>query len=153
MNDAVNTDAVCTIILGPCCLLSAMTASAAVENQTPGREEKASIPFNKLPVQSRVRLEKEALSSALHWPGLAKQQAGGGRGEIETERALLQALVGIMPFTQAQASSIIALTESQSVSGEFWVVGTDMHSETRATGGEGGAAQSAPAPILDHSPL
>lgn len=78
MNDAVNTDAVCTIILGPCCLLSAMTASAAVENQTPGREEKASIPFNKLPVQSRVRLEKEALSSALHWPGLAKQQAGGG---------------------------------------------------------------------------
>lgn len=41
-------------------------------NQMPRREEKASILFNKLP--GRVSAEKEALSSALHWPSLAKQQ-------------------------------------------------------------------------------
>lgn len=44
-------------------------------------------------------------------------------------RALLQALAGIMPLMQAQASSIIALTESQSVSGESWALGGDMHTE------------------------
>lgn len=75
VNDAVNTDVVCTVILGPHCLLSALTASATVENQTPRREEKASILFNKLP--GRLRGEKEALGSALHWPGLAKQQLRG----------------------------------------------------------------------------
>ena len=99
-----------------------------------------------------MRVEKEALSSALHWPGLAKQQLRG-RGEIEMGRALLQALVGIMPFTQAQASSIIALTKSQSVSGESWALGRDMHTEMRTSARDGGAAQSAPAPGLDRSPL
>lgn len=44
-------------------------------------------------------------------------------------RALLQAVVGIMQLTQAQASSIIALTKSQSVSRESWAVGRYMHTE------------------------
>lgn len=49
-------------------------------------------------------------------------------------RALLQALAGIMPRTQAQASSIIALTKSQSVSGESWVLGRDMKTCVRDGG-------------------
>lgn len=45
-------------------------------NQTPRREEKASILFNKLP--GRVRAEKEALSSALHCTGQAWQSSSWG---------------------------------------------------------------------------
>lgn len=50
-------------------------------------------------------------------------------------RVLLQALVGIMPLTQAQASGIVALTQSQLVSGESWALSRDMHTERRAAGG------------------
>lgn len=53
-------------------------------------------------------------------------------------RALLQALVGIMPLTQAQASSIIALTKSQSVSRESWVLSRDIHTEMRTSVRDGG---------------
>ncbi|KAK5863441.1 hypothetical protein PBY51_000470 [Eleginops maclovinus] len=93
----------------------------------PGREEKASIPFNKLPGRG---VEKEALSYALHRPGSAKQQLRG--------RALLQALAGIMPLTDTQASSIVALTESQSVSRECWALGSDMHTDMRIRERDGG---------------
>lgn len=67
-------------------------------------------------------------------------------------RALLQALVGIMPFMQAQAS--LHLAKSQPVSVESWVPGRDMPTKMRTSGRDGGgAAQSAPAPGLDHSPF
>lgn len=67
-------------------------------------------------------------------------------------RALLRALVGIMPFTQAQAPGIIALSKKKKKkpTGQHRV--RDMLTKTRTSGGDGGEAQSASAPGPDHRP-
>lgn len=119
---------------GARCLLSAMTASAAVEIKRPGTRKKLEFPLiNCQTEQSQSRKGGTQLRSPLAGLGLA---AAEEREETEMGRALLQALVGIMPLTQAQASRITALTKSrlsQSVSGECWSLDRDKHTEMRSS--------------------
>lgn len=122
-NDAGNTDA------GSRCdsrtLLSATTASVAVEIKCLGDGGGGSIPFNKLP--GGVRAEEEG-GGAQQRPGFAEQW---GRDEIGTRRGLLQAPGAIMLFMPAQAPP--SARQQERVSEESGADGGDAPAKMRTS--------------------
>lgn len=146
---------VCTVILGPCCLLSAMTASAAVEIKRPGARKKLVFPLINCQAEQQHRESRKRRHSALVCAGQAWLSSGWGERRDrngESTPSGISWYYAVHAGLRHPASVHLA----QKPIGEQGVTGflAEICTLRRAADGEeGGAAQWAPAPGLEHSPV